>query len=89
MKDLRFNTVRKLIKANEIQTFSEILETIPKTTLALSMNLNPKRFNRLLANVELFVMKDLRFLADLLEVESIEVLKLVDNELNMRSRKKK
>ncbi len=89
MKDSRFNTVRKLILANQINTFSEILETMPKTTLAKALGINPERFNRLIANIDLFVIKDLVNLAKLLEVDSITVLTLIDNELNATKRGRK
>lgn len=88
MKDSRFNTVRKLIISKQINTFTEILETIPKTSLAKALSLNPSRFNRLIENIDLFVIKDLRKLANLLEVDTITVLMLVDAELNAKKSKK-
>lgn len=88
MKDSRYNTVKKLIVTNQISTFQEIMETIPKTRLALDLGIRPDRFNRLIENVDLFVVKDLRALAELLEVPSISVLTLVDTQIN-RSKKKK
>lgn len=81
MKDKRFNTVGKLIRANEINTFSEVIDVIPKTVLAIELGINPERFNRLIANIDLFVIKDLVKLAELLEVETIAVLQLISNEL--------
>lgn len=91
MKDRRYNTVGKLIRSNEIKNFDEILDTIPKTRLALDLGINPERMNRLLANVELFVVKDLFALAELLEVDTIAVLHLVNNQyaVDKKSKKKK
>jgi hypothetical protein len=88
MKDKRYNTVGKLIRSNEIRLFSEILDTIPKTRLALDLGINPERMNRLLESIDLFVIKDLVKLAELFEVESIAVLRMVDTEL-LASRKGK
>jgi hypothetical protein len=89
MKDRRYNTVGKLIRANEIKTFDEILDTIPKTRLALDLGINPERMNRLLANVELFVIKDLFALAELLEVDTISILHLVNNQYAQDRKSKK
>lgn len=89
MKDRRYNTVGKLIRTNEIKTFEEILDTIPKTRLALDLGINPERMNRLLANIELFVMKDLFALAELLEVETIAVLHLANNQYLQDKKSKK
>jgi hypothetical protein len=80
MKDRRYNTVGKLIRSGEIKLLDEILDTIPKTRLALDLGINPERMNRLLANTELFVLKDLYALADLLEVDHMAILTLVNNQ---------
>jgi hypothetical protein len=89
MKDPRYNTVKKLVKANEITTFTGIFEIVPKTRVALDLKLNPKRFNRLIANLELLIIRDLYNLADLIELETIAVLTLVDNELAKTRKKRK
>ena len=86
MKDKRYNTVGKLIRANELRTFDEILDTIPKTRLAIDLGINPERMNRLLDDIGLFVMKDLFALAELLEVETIAVLHLINNQ-HLRDKK--
>lgn len=80
MKDKRYNTVGKLIRSNEIQRFDEILDTIPKTRLALDLGINPERMNRLLDNIDLFVIKDLFALAELLEVDTLAVLQLINTQ---------
>ena len=88
MKDKRYNTVVKLIRSNEIKTFDEILDTVPKTRLAIDLGINPERMNRLLANLELFVLKDLFALAELLEVETIAILTIANNQ-HLRDKKTK
>ncbi len=80
MKDRRYNTVGKLIRSGEIKTFDEILDTIPKTRLAIDLGINPERFNRLIASTDLFVVKDLFKLADLLEVDTLAILVLINNQ---------
>jgi hypothetical protein len=88
MKDKRFSIAAKLIRTNEIKTFSEIIDIVPKTVVAKELGINPERFNRLLATIDLFVIKDLVRLAEVLEVETIAVLHLVDNELPKRKARK-
>ena len=88
MKDKRFSIAAKLIRTNEIKTFSEIIDIVPKTVVAKELGINPERFNRLLATIDLFVIKDLVRLAEVLEVETIAVLHLVDNELPKRKPRK-
>jgi hypothetical protein len=58
MKDKRFSIAAKLIRTNEIKTFSEIIDIVPKTVVAKELGINPERFNRLLATIDLFVVKD-------------------------------
>ena len=81
MKDSRYNIVGKLIRSNELKMFSEIVDVIPKTRLAIDLGINPERFNRLLANKELFVLKDLYTLADLLEVDLMPLVQLLHNQI--------
>jgi hypothetical protein len=88
MKDKRFSIAAKLIRTNEIKTFSEIIDIVPKTVVAKELGINPERFNRLLATIDLFVVKDLVKLAEVLEVDTIAVLHLVDNELPKRKTRK-
>jgi hypothetical protein len=88
MKDKRFSIAAKLIRTNEIKTFSEIIDIVPKTVVAKELGINPERFNRLLATIDLFVIKDLVKLAEVLEVDTIAVLHLVDNELPKRKARK-
>ena len=88
MKDKRFSIAAKLIRTNEIKTFSEIIDIVPKTAVAKELGINPERFNRLLATIDLFVVKDLVKLAEVLEVDTIAVLHLVDNELPKRKIRK-
>jgi len=88
MKDKRFITAGKLIRTNEIKTFTEVIDVIPKTVVAKALGINPERFNRLLENIDLFVIKDLANLAGLLEVDTIAVLHLVNNELPKRRGRK-
>jgi hypothetical protein len=88
MKDKRFSIAAKLIRTNEIKTFSEIIDIVPKTVVAKELGINPERFNRLLATIDLFVIKDLVKLAEVLEVDTIAVLHLVDNELPKRKTRK-
>jgi hypothetical protein len=82
MKDRRFITAGKLIRTNEIKTFSEVIDVIPKTVVAKALGINPERFNRLLENIDLFVIKDLVNLAGRAGIEFLNSLLIFTSQLN-------
>jgi len=88
MKDKRFITAGKLIRSNEIKSFSEIIDTVPKTVVAKHLGINPERFNRLISDIGLFVTKDLVNLADALEVDFLALMKLIDHDLPKKKGRK-
>jgi len=75
-----YSTAKKLIHAESIGNLSELLETIPKTSLALSMKTSPKRFNKLIANPRLFTFGDVYIIAELIGVEGEAILKIIHAE---------
>ncbi len=89
MKDKRFILAGKLIQTNEIKTLTGITDLVPKTVIAKELGINPDRFNKLLGNVELFVVKDLIKLADSLEIEVIAILQILNNELLLKRKAKR
>lgn len=90
-KDKRYNTVKNLISAGYIKTFMEIFDTVPKSVIAADLGFNNDRINNLMANVERFIVKDLFKLASLIEVEEIEIMKLICNQhvADKKGRRKK
>jgi hypothetical protein len=89
MKDKRFTLAGKLIRTNEIKTLSGIIDLVPKTVVAKELGIKPERFNKVLDNIELFVVKDLVKLADSLEIELKAVLNVLDNELASKRKTKR
>lgn len=79
-KDRRYSTVKNLISGNYIKTFREIFDTVPKSVVAKDLGFNSERINRLMNEVDRFIVKDLFKLASLIEVDEIEIMKLICNQ---------
>jgi len=75
-----FSTAKKLIESNNIQNLFELLEAIPKTTLAKAMKTSPKRFNRLIKNPTLFTFEDAYTLAELIGVDKMQIVSIIHSE---------
>lgn len=90
-KDKRYNTVKNLITGGYIKTFIEIFDTIPKSVVAQDLGFNSVRMTNLMNNVDRFILKDVIKLADLLEVDAMEVLKLIHDQyvLDNKNKRKK
>ena len=86
-KDERFTTLGKLLKSNENVTLTDVLKILPKTTLAHALSLNPARFNRMIADARLFVVKDLEKLSELAEVDLMAVFRVINNSIPRKKRK--
>jgi hypothetical protein len=89
MKDKRYNTVGKLIRSNEITKFEEIMDTIPKTRLAIDLGINPARFNRLINNVHLFPLQYIYDIAKLLDVDFMRVVLLIHTQITGEEKPKR
>ena len=90
-KDKRYNTVKNLISGGYIKTFTEIFDTIPNSVVAQDLGFNSVRMTNLMNNVDRFILKDVIKLADLLEVDAMEILKLIYDQYvidNKNKRKK-
>lgn len=88
-KDRRYNTVKNLISGNYIKTFSEIFDTVPKSVVAKDLGFNNERISGLITDVDRFIVKDLFKLAALIEVEEIEIMKLICNQHAIEKKLKK
>lgn len=81
-KDKRYNTVKNLISGGHIKTFSEIFDTLPKSVVYRDLGMNNTRFNALLADVQLFVLKDVFRIASLIGVDEKQILEILLQEYN-------
>ena len=77
VKDKRYNTIKKLIIANALGSFAEILDTLPKTTLARDLGMHHQTFSKLLSNPAKFTFEDAFNIAALIEVDQMAIVNLI------------
>jgi plasmid maintenance system antidote protein VapI len=82
-KDKRYNTVKKLITAGFIKSFSEILDTVPKTVIAQDLGMHHQTFGKLIKYPEKFTFKDAFRIASLIEVEEQTIMNLIYEQYNI------
>lgn len=83
-----YSTAKKLILTDNIADLSELLETVPKTSLAIAMKISPKRLNRLIDNPQLFMFEDAYKIAELIGVDKEKILKIIHSECEARTRRR-
>ena len=76
-KDKRYTTVKNLISGGFINSFPEIFDTIPKSVVYKDLGMNSTRFTSLLNNVDLFILKDIFRIANLIEIDEKIILDLI------------
>lgn len=90
VKDKRYSTVKNLILGGYIKNFRDIFDVVPKSVVVKDLKTNNQRFTRMMDNVGLFYTRELFKIAELIEVDEIEIMKLVCNQyVNDRKVKKK
>lgn len=91
VKDKRYKTVNNLISAGYIKTFREILDTLPKTTIAKDLGMHHQTFSKLVEHPDRFTFKDAARIATLIGVEWIAVINLIYHqcEEDKKAKKKK
>ena len=88
-KDERYKAVKRLIEKGDITEFNEMFTYIPKTVVARDLGAAPARFSEKMNLIEKFTLQDMFSIAKLLEIESIAVLRLVDNQYSAQKNNKK
>jgi hypothetical protein len=76
-KDKRYNTVKNLISGGYIKTFSEILDTIPKTVIAHDLGMHHQTFAKLMKDPERFTFKDAFRIAALIDIDGMAIVNLI------------
>jgi hypothetical protein len=89
VKDKRYSTVKKLIVSDQLNSFHEIFDIIPKSVVAKDLGMNNMRFSRLMTDVGRFMLKDLHRLADFIEVEGAILVMLADKQLMANKKRKR
>jgi hypothetical protein len=88
-KDKRYNTVKNLITGGYIKSFSEILDTIPKTVVAHDLGMHHQTFDKLIKNPERFTFKDAYRIASLIDVDQLVIINLIHNQCGIEKKIKR
>jgi len=89
VKDKRYTTVRNLIAGGFIKNFSQILETIPKTVIFHDLGMHHQTFERIVQNPARLSCEDAFQLASFIEIDEMEILKLIYNEVIVEKKAKR
>lgn len=76
MKDPRYKAVKSLIETKSIFGLRDVFQVMPITTIRIDMGVHYNTLRRRIDKSELLTLKDIVALAELFEVEPIEVFKL-------------
>jgi arginine repressor len=76
-KDPRYTAIKYLLKKEDIKTFKEIFDHIPKTVVAADLGTNNSRMSRLIDDPSLFKMGELYKLAELIGYDSVKFVSFV------------
>jgi hypothetical protein len=88
-KDKRYNTVKNLIAGGYIKSFSEILDTVPKTVVAHDLGMHHQTFDKLIKYPERFSFKDAFRIASLIEVDDLAIINLIYSQCAMDKKLKR
>lgn len=88
-KDERYKAVKRLIEKGDITEFNQMFTYIPKTVVARDLGAAPARFSEKMNLIEKFTLQDMFSIAKLLEIESIAVLRIADNQYSTQKKNKK
>ena len=89
MKDKRYNTIKVLIETKNINQLSDIFDTLHKTVLAKDIGMNYGRFLRKSNSLELFDLKEIYKIADLIDVDRRLLLDIIDSQASKSYKKGK
>ena len=91
MKDQRYKAIKSLIQSKGIRGLKDVFTILPLSTVKEDMKVNYNTLRRRIDNGELLTMKDIISMAELFEVEPVEVFHLAFSDINKNvkpSRKK-
>ncbi|MFL5745955.1 MAG: hypothetical protein ACJ751_14880 [Niastella sp.] len=89
VKDKRYTTVNNLITGGFIKSFSQILDTIPKTVVFRDLGMHHQTFEKVVQNPAKLSCEDAFKLASLIEIDEMEILKLIYNEVIVEKKAKR
>jgi hypothetical protein len=79
-KDERYDTLNTLIAVGKVNSLSEMIKHVPKTTMARDLGMHHITFNKLIENPERFTLKDIYAIAWLIGIDKKKILDLFYNE---------
>ena len=88
-KDKRYLTVKNLITGGFIKKFSEIIDTVPKSTITRDLGMHHQTFERIVQNPARLSCEDAFQLASFIEIDEMEILKLIYNEVIVEKKAKR
>ena len=77
LKDKRYHALKKYIESGAIQSFSEIFDIIPKSTIVKDTGINYTRLTTRINYPEKFTVKDIMAIAKLIGIESGKLYDLI------------
>lgn len=88
-KDKRYKTVNNLISGGYIKTFRDILDTIPKSTIARDLGMHHQTFSKLLDHPDHFTFKDAFRIASLIGVDDKVIVDLIYSQCEVDKKTKR
>lgn len=86
--DIRYISIKSLLETNRIQNFRAIFEHIPKMVVYTDLGVNYTRFNRTLASPDLFTLRELTMLGNLLETDPIVIIEIAYSQHELDKKQK-
>ena len=81
MRDIRYDHIKSIWKAGDLDSFSKIFTIIPKTTVSEDLGLSYGRFERKLRNPDLFTIREIRDLSELIDLDFRDLVNLILTEV--------
>ena len=90
MKDVRYKNLKNLLEGGHIKTFQDMLDTVPKTTIASDLSMHHETLDKYLAEPGRFTYNRISEIAVLIGTDFDHVHKLVMREFqgDKKARKK-
>jgi hypothetical protein len=86
-RDHRYELIKPMINAGNVESFNDIFKFIPKTVVATDLGKKVDRFTELMNRVEKFTLEELFTIARFCSISESKILQLVENEYIKSKRK--
>ena len=86
-RDTRYDLIKPMINAGNIESFNDIFKYIPKTVVANDLGKKVDRFTALMNRVEKFTVEELFTIARFCSINDQKILELMYNE-HLKNKKK-